>query len=190
MDSTYYVTVFDAAQLRSPAPVVSAISVVVLVAAVAALIVWRRRARPSGLRAAIASPIPLICVAAIAAAPLVILFVVLEASLLSGLQNALASGRYLVVEGPIQDFVPGDRGGHQYERFSVVTGGRTHSYWYTHGQSEPGFHRSAGPMRAGMHVRIADVDGHIARLEVKQGPGHPVLPARYRWVFTSADPVR
>lgn len=180
MDSTFYVTVFDVGQVRSPALPVVAICAVVLVAAIAALIAWRRRARPSGWREAVASPIAVICCMAIGAAPLVMLFVVLEANLLWGLQNALSSGEYEVVEGPIQDFAPGDRRGHQYEHFSVVTGGRTHSYWYSHRQSEPGFHRSAGPMRAGMHVRIADVNGHIARLEVKQGPNHPVLPARYR----------
>lgn len=190
MDSTFYVTVFDAGQVRSPATVVGAICAVVLVAAVAALIAWRRRTHPSGLREAIASPIPVICLVAIAAAPLVVLFVVLEASLSSGLRTALASGGYEVVEGPIHDFVPGDREGHRPESFSVTTRGRTHSYRYRHSMREPGFHRSAGPMRAGMHVRIADVDGHITRLEVKQGSNQPVLPARYRREYTSADAVR
>jgi len=190
MDSTFYVTVFDAAQVRSPVWLVTSICTIVLVAAVAALVAWRRRARPSGLRQAIASPIPAICCTVIVAAPLAILFVFLEASDLWRLQKALSSGGYDVVEGPIENFIPGDRGGHQYESFSVTTGGRTHSYWYRFSMSEPGFHRSAGPVRAGMHVRIADVDGHIARLEVKQGPDQPVLPDRYRWEFTSAAPPR
>lgn len=189
MDSTFYVTVFDAAQVRSPVRLVVAISTIVLIAAVAALIARRRRAHPSGLREAIASPIPLICCVAIGAAPLVILFVLLEASILGHLQNALANGRYDVVEGPVQNFVPGDRGGHRDESFSVTAGGTTYLYRYSSSMDEPGFHRSAGPMRAGMHVRIADVDGHIARLEVKQGPDQPVLPHRYRWEFTSAAPA-
>lgn len=186
MDSTFYVTVFDAAQVRSPVRLVVAISTVVLVAAVAALIAWRRRANPSGLREATASPIPVICCVAIGAAPLVILFVLLEASDLWRLQKALSDGRYDIVEGPVRNFVPGDRGGHQDESFSVVTGGTTYSYRYRSSMHEPGFHRSAGPMRAGIHVRIADVGGHIARLEVKQGPDQPVLPHRYRWEYTSA----
>lgn len=83
------------------------------------------------------------------------------------LRTALESGEYTVVEGAVTGFERGDRGGHRDERFTVISGGRPYTYAYRSSHSEPGFHESHGPIREGMHVRIADVGGYIARLEVR-----------------------
>ncbi|MBB4636554.1 hypothetical protein [Longimicrobium terrae] len=90
----------------------------------------------------------------------------------SSLRARLASGEYERVEGRVENFVPGDRGGHREESWTVVSGGRTYRYRYAHSRDVPGFHASAGPVRAGARVRIADVDGRIARLEVEERPLH------------------
>lgn len=80
-------------------------------------------------------------------------------------RRALERGDYTVVEGTVTEFARGDRGGHRDERFSVRSGGRIHTYRYRSSMGAPGFHQSHGPVRAGLRVRIADVDGAIARLE-------------------------
>ena len=85
-----------------------------------------------------------------------------------GLQDRLGSGDYVVVEGRVENFVPGDKGGHRDERWSVRSGGRLYTYRYKWSTMVPGFHRSAGPIREGLHVRLADVDGYIARLEIRK----------------------
>lgn len=83
------------------------------------------------------------------------------------LSQALERGGYTVVEGEVAGFERGDRGRHHDERFSVVSGGRRYTYAYRSSRYEPGFHESHGPIRAGMHLRIADVGGSIARVEVR-----------------------
>ena len=81
-------------------------------------------------------------------------------------RGALDRGEYTTVEGRVFDFEQGDRGGHRDERFSVRRGGRVHTYRYNHSRPRPGFHQSHGPIREGIRVRIADIDGAIARLEI------------------------
>jgi hypothetical protein len=83
------------------------------------------------------------------------------------LRTALESGEYTVVEGAVTEFERGDRGGHSDERFTVISSGRPYTYAYRSSHAEPGFHESHGPIREGMHLRIADVGGYIARLEVR-----------------------
>jgi hypothetical protein len=85
-----------------------------------------------------------------------------------GLRNHLNRGDYVLVEGRVENFVRGDRGGHRDESWSVRSGGRLHTYRYSWATMVPGFHGSAGPIREGLHVRLADVDGHIARLEIRK----------------------
>lgn len=87
------------------------------------------------------------------------------------LKNALRSGAYTQVNGVVENFVPGDREGHRNEEWSVRSGGRVYRYSYRSSVDIPGFHRSAGPVRAGVSVRVADVDGYIARLEIERGLG-------------------
>ncbi len=81
--------------------------------------------------------------------------------------DALESGQYSVVEGPVTDFVPMPREGHALESFSV--GGTRFSY--SDFTVTPGFHNSAshgGPIREGLYIRIAHVGNLILRLEVAE----------------------
>ena len=100
----------------------------------------------------------------------------MEWSVHQRLGRALESGAYTVVEGPIVDFRRGDAWRRRDERFSIVSNGRRHTYEYSGSRSVPGFHESQGPIREGMHLRIADVRGAIARLEVRTVED----PATYR----------
>ena len=80
------------------------------------------------------------------------------------LRAGLERGTYTLTEGVISDFTPGKPDGHPMERFVVA--GREFRYSpYT----SIGFNRIGavgGPIRLGRQVRIADVNGVIARLEV------------------------
>lgn len=81
------------------------------------------------------------------------------------LVNALEEGRYDVVEGPVEQFVPMPKEGHTSERF-VVDGRR---YSYSDFEITTAFNNTSshgGPIRQGLRVRIFDVNGNIARLEV------------------------
>ena len=78
--------------------------------------------------------------------------------------GALRGGRAIVVEGAVRDFLPGGES-RKTETFKV--GGR--SYEYSQSEVQAGFNTVAsqgGPIRDGLGVRIHDVDGQIARLEV------------------------
>lgn len=81
------------------------------------------------------------------------------------LSSRLKAGDYRVVEGTVTRFVPMPRAGHSMESFEV-NGAR---YAYSDFVIEAGFNNAqshGGPIREGLRVRIADVDGQIARLEV------------------------
>ena len=76
---------------------------------------------------------------------------------------------YVVVEGVVSDFVPADWIGHRHELWRVRSGDQ--DYWYSYSESviTAGFgqtQQQGGPIHNGVRVRIADVDGLIARLEV------------------------
>jgi hypothetical protein len=77
------------------------------------------------------------------------------------LRSALLHGNYQEVEGPVQDFVPGD--GRRPESFQVAG----HRYSYSWSVVDAGYNGGAG-LEPGVQVRIADVHGEIARLEVKR----------------------
>ena len=80
------------------------------------------------------------------------------------LRAGLERGTYTLTEGVVSEFTPGKPDGHPMERFVVA--GREFRYSpYT----PIGFNRISalgGPIRVGRRVRIADVGGVIARLEV------------------------
>ena len=79
--------------------------------------------------------------------------------------DALRAGRYQLVQGVVQNFRPGDVDSHPPEEFTVAG----HRYQYAPAEHLFGFNRVAaqgGPIREGLRVRIADVDGLIAWLEV------------------------
>jgi hypothetical protein len=84
------------------------------------------------------------------------------------LRNALVSGEYETVEGKVSDFFPMPLRGHAQEQFRVGP----HVFSYSDYQVTAGFNNSqshGGPIREGLEVRIANVNGKIARLEVKKG---------------------
>lgn len=85
------------------------------------------------------------------------------------IRGRLASGRFLQVEGEVSNYSPGDWGDHRAESWEIVSGGKVHRYKYVRSVLSPGFRKAAvhgGPIRPGLRVRIADVDGYIARLEI------------------------
>jgi hypothetical protein len=81
------------------------------------------------------------------------------------LRNALLAGDYSLVEGVVANFKPALPEGHADEEFDVD--GR--HYAFSDYVVTAGYHRSrshGGVFREGLRVRIADVGGRIARLEV------------------------
>ena len=83
----------------------------------------------------------------------------------AGLRRALTTGQYVTVEGTVTNFVPMPREGHADEHFEVAG----HRYSYSDYGMSAGFNKTqshGGPMREGLRVRIADVGGVIARLEI------------------------
>ena len=81
--------------------------------------------------------------------------------------RALRDGRYQRVEGIVENFVPAPVGGHRDETFDVAG----HHYAYSDFVVVAGYHQSqshGGAIRQGAHVRIADLNGTILRLELLQ----------------------
>jgi hypothetical protein len=86
-----------------------------------------------------------------------------------GLRIALADGHYQVHEGIVANFVPGDSGDHRSESWSLDTGTESFSYSYSPSILEPGYNLTAahgGQIANGLRVRVWNVGGNIARLEV------------------------
>lgn len=82
------------------------------------------------------------------------------------LQSSLRNMTFHVVEGYVVDFIPQGVDGHPIERFRVDSA----RFEYSRSDITSAFHRTAiegGPIRNGIAVRIADVNGKIARLEVR-----------------------
>ncbi len=80
-------------------------------------------------------------------------------------RSALRAGRYTLVEGKIANFQPGRPSCHPKEEFDV---GR-HHFSYGPCLLSTSFQKIAaqgGPLREGLQVRIADVDGSIVRVEL------------------------
>ena len=81
--------------------------------------------------------------------------------------QALKTGDYNVVEGPVVNFTPMPMEGHADEQFDV---GGVHFAYSDYGVTA-GFNNSAshgGPIRSGLLVRIAYKDGEILRLQVQR----------------------
>ncbi len=81
------------------------------------------------------------------------------------LRHALLAGAYATVHATVNNFRAGD--GHQAESF-VIDG---HRFEYGSSTVTAGYNRDAavgGLVREGLQVRIADVGGKIARLEIAQ----------------------
>ncbi|HEV7589063.1 MAG TPA: hypothetical protein VGO40_13175 [Longimicrobium sp.] len=146
-----------------------ALPAVLLVLVAVGLVVWRY----PGL---LGRPFEVIgrSVGAIFACVAALLFVIAATTLYmdnSRLRAALQTGSYRVVEGIVTDFVPGDPGDHFAESWSVRSGTSVHHYQYVASQATPGYRRTlphGGQIRNGLRVRIAEVDGRIARLEIRR----------------------
>lgn len=78
-------------------------------------------------------------------------------------------GRGTELVGVVQNFIPGDPGDHREESWDLAVAGQLHHYTYSPSRLTPGFRQTAphgGLVRNGARVRVTDVDGYIARLEV------------------------
>ena len=90
----------------------------------------------------------------------------------AAMRDAVREGRFTVVEGRVEDFQPPRRTtGYRMSRetFKVYSHHQTFRYSYMESELAPGFNAPSdrdGPIREGLRVRIADVDGRIARLEI------------------------
>ena len=81
----------------------------------------------------------------------------------------LTEGRATSVEGSVRNFAPGDEGDHRLERWEVLSNGQIFRYAYSPSRLEPGYRQTkphGGLIDDGVRVRLLDVDGHIARLEI------------------------
>lgn len=82
------------------------------------------------------------------------------------LRRAMRDGRFVVVEGTVYDNPRGDEGAGNW---LVDTPGGTHWYRYTRSPLASGYVRrrpGGGGIHTGDRVRIADVDGRIARVDL------------------------
>lgn len=87
------------------------------------------------------------------------------------LQRALREGSFVRVEGIVYDRPPGGAEDAEGPSWVVDAGGTAHWYRYDRSPLAVGYRRSApgtGGLRNGARVRIADIGGRIARLEVEQ----------------------
>ena len=159
-DSTAFQVAFDAVRdFRASAYGNQALAALVLAGLVIGLAFgfgWHRKHQ-----------VPLWLIAGMALTPAVVCGLALALSYLqlTHLRNALDKGRFAVVQGVVTSLQPGD--GHRSETFEV--GG--HRYEYSSSSRSVGFNRDAavgGPIRNGLPVRITDVGGEIARLEIAQ----------------------
>jgi hypothetical protein len=79
----------------------------------------------------------------------------------SSLVAALHSGSYTTVEGVVEAYSP-QGSGRAPERWTVAG----HEYWLPYGGETENDFSEPAVVHAGDHVRIADVRGRIARLEI------------------------
>lgn len=79
--------------------------------------------------------------------------------------QALERGTCEIVEGSVTKFIPMPASGRGQESFDV----NGHHYLYSYVVCTPSFNQTVprgGPMREGLQVRIHDMGGRIARLEI------------------------
>ena len=140
----------------------------VAVAIVMAVLLVRQVRQPKGPGFARSVPVLVVgglVIAALGGAPLALMrYKILENR---AFLARLEKGDFTSVEGAVVDFVPQDSTGHPIERFRVGS----HTYEVSHWILAPGYHTArweGGPITPGMYVRIAEIDGHIARAEVRR----------------------
>lgn len=84
-------------------------------------------------------------------------------------RRGLDSGGYALVEGVVTKYWPGNRKGRS-EEWIVESAGGPYRYTLRTRVVEREEGESLGPVREGSRVRIAEVDGRIARLELVTEP--------------------
>ena len=95
----------------------------------------------------------------------------------AAMRDAIRAGRFTLAEGRVEDFHPPWRLNNDRttrETFKVYSHKQTFRYSYLESELAPGFNLPSdrgGPIRGGLRVRIADVDGRIARLEIAPDSG-------------------
>ena len=160
-----YQVIYDAAAVRFPAWPVASVGLLVAAIGIGLGAYLRQR----GLTSAIART----------AVTSAIIFGVSWALLVGGglyaqhgqLRSALEEGSVVHVEGIVYDSPPGAARDADGKSWVVESG--TKAYWYRYDSSPlaVGYRRAApgtGGLRDGARVRIADVAGRIARVEVEQ----------------------
>ena len=160
-----YRVVYDAAQLPFPAWPVAAVGLAVAIAGVGlGAYVRRRRITSAAARTVVTSAI---------------IFGVSWSLLVGGglytqhgqLRSALRDGSYVRVEGVVYDTPPGAATDVDGKSWVVESGTTAHWYRYDASPLAVGYRRAApgtGGLRDGARVRIADIGGRIARLEVDE----------------------
>jgi hypothetical protein len=105
-------------------------------------------------------------------AGLVALFVI-GGSLLPylGLRSHVTRGAYRVIEGTVRSFVAGDAGDHRSESWVLQSSSDSIRYSYSPSIIDAGYDQTVphgGQVREGVRLRVWDVGGRIARLEIAQ----------------------
>lgn len=98
------------------------------------------------------------------------------------LRSAYVDGQFAVVEGPVEDYAPAGSSRGSEESFRVAD----QRFAYSDYNLVPGFNTTrdfGGPIEAGVHVRIAHVNGMIVRLEAERAAVDAARerPARSLW---------
>ncbi len=163
--SATYQVIYDAARIRFPAWPVASVGLLVAAIGIGLGAYLRQRAVTSTVaRTAVTSAI---------------IFGVSWALLVGGglylqhgqLRSALAEGSVVHVEGIVCDSPPGAARDADGKSWVVESGTTAHWYRYDSSPLAVGYRRAApgtGGLRDGARVRIADVGGRIARVEVEQ----------------------
>ena len=88
-----------------------------------------------------------------------------------GMRLHVARGTYRIAEGIVRDFHAGDSGDHRAESWTLDTPSGPQQYSYTPSILEAGYNQTAphgGQIRDGVRVRLLDVGGRIAQLEIQR----------------------
>lgn len=165
--SATYRVIYDAAQLRFPAWPVSSVGLAVALAGVGLGAYLRHRGITSATARTVVTS--------------AIIFGVSWSLLVGGglyaqhgqLRSALEERSFVSVEGVVYDSPQGSGAAKDVDGKSwlVESGATAHWYRYDSSPLSVGYRRSApgtGGLRDGVRVRIADVGGRIARLEVDE----------------------
>jgi hypothetical protein len=167
IETTAYVVVYDAARTAFPAWPLASIGLLVAAAGVGLGAYFRHRAVKSAVAQTVVTS--------------AIIFGVSWSLLVGGglyaqhgqLRRALQDGSFTRIEGVVYDTPQGSSRVVDTRSWLVEAGNTAHWYRYDKSPLAVGYHRP-GPGTGGLHdgtrVRIADIGGRIAKMEVEQKP--------------------